>query len=68
MIQLYNLYLDKNCFDDDKFGLTPFYLLFHAWYELDEFGVNYYFEGANLSNIEDKAKEQPQIWIDKYMG
>lgn len=47
--------------------LMPFYLLYHGWGELEEIGANYYFEGADLDNIEGVIKEQAQIWIDKYV-
>lgn len=47
--------------------LMPFYLLYHGWDELEEIGVNYYFEGADLANIEEVIKEQAQIWIEKYV-
>lgn len=47
--------------------LMPFYLLYHGWDELEEIGVNYYFEGADLDNIEEVIKEQARIWIDKYV-
>jgi hypothetical protein len=47
--------------------LMPFYLLYHGWGELEEIGANYYFEGADLDNIEEVIKEQAQIWIDKYV-
>ena len=64
---LYDLSLDKDCFkDDDKFGLRPFYLLYHAWNELEDIGKNYYFEGADLNNIYEVIKEQAQEWMDKY--
>ena len=46
----------------------PFYLLYHGWDELEQIGENYYFEGANLNNIEEVIKEQAQIWIDKYIA
>ncbi|MEM6844017.1 MAG: hypothetical protein AAF632_17450 [Bacteroidota bacterium] len=47
--------------------LMPFYLLYHGWDELEEIGANYYFEGADLDNIEEVIKEQAKIWIDKYV-
>lgn len=50
-----------------KKGLMPFYLLHHGWCELEEIGVNYCFEGADLDNIEIVIKKQAQIWIDKYI-
>ena len=62
--ELYTLHLNTN----DEKGLMPFYLLYHGWCELEEIGANYYFEGANLDNIEEIIKEQAQIWIDKYIN
>lgn len=47
--------------------LMPFYLLYHGWDELEQIGANYYFEGADLDNIEEVIKEQAKIWIDKYV-
>lgn len=47
--------------------LMPFYLLYHGWGDLEEIGENYYYEGADINNIEDVLKEQAQIWIDKYV-
>lgn len=47
--------------------LMPFYLLYHGWDELEQIGGNYYFEGADLNNIEKVIKEQAQIWIDKFV-
>lgn len=47
--------------------LMPFYLLYSGWSELEEIGVNYYFEGADLDNIEEVTKDQARIWIDKYV-
>jgi hypothetical protein len=64
---LYKLFLDKDCFsNDDKYGLMPFYLLYHGWDELESIGVNYYFEGADLNNIEEVIQEQATNWIDKF--
>ena len=64
--KIYQIFLDENCFDiDNEYGLIPFYKLYHGWCELEEIGVNYYFEGANLDNIEEVIKEQAKIWIDK---
>jgi len=66
---LYDLFLEKDCFhNDNRFGLRPFYLLYHGWIELEDIGVNDYFEGANLNSIENVLKEQAQIWIDKYIN
>ncbi len=66
---LYKLFLDIDCFNnDDKYGLMPFYLIYHGWDELESIGANYYFEGADLDNIEEVIKEQAQIWIDKFIN
>jgi len=66
--ELYALFIEKDCFRGDKFGLMPFYLLYHGWSELEDIGANYYFEGADLDNIEEVVKEQAQIWIDEYIN
>lgn len=66
---IYGFFIEKDCFNnDDKFGLKPFYLLYHGWCELEDIGANYYFEGADLNNIEEVTKEQAQIWIDKFIN
>ncbi|NHN27730.1 hypothetical protein FIA58_018770 [Flavobacterium jejuense] len=44
-----------------------FYLLYHGWWELENIGANYYYEGANLNNIESVLKLEAKIWIDKYI-
>ena len=51
---------------DDR--LMPFYLLYHGWDQLEEIGVNYYFEGAELDNIKELIKEQAKIWIHEYVS
>ena len=63
LTKIYNICLDA----DMDSRLIPFYLLYHAWGDLEYNGENYYFEGADLSNIEGVLKEQAQIWIDKYV-
>ena len=63
LTKLYQICLNA---DMDK-RLMPFYLLYHGWDELEEIGVNYYFEGADLDNKEKVLKEQAKIWIDKYV-
>lgn len=56
------------CLDNDyESGLMNFYLIYHGWYELEEIGVNYYFEGADLDNIEEVLKKEARKWIDKYV-
>lgn len=56
------------CVDNDyESGLMTFYLIYHGWDELEEIGVNYYFEGADLDNIEEVLKNEAIKWIDKYV-
>ncbi|GGW75195.1 hypothetical protein DFQ11_1216 [Winogradskyella epiphytica] len=56
------------CVDNDyESGLMTFYLIYHGWDELEEMGVNYYFDGADLYNIEDELKKEARKWIDKYV-
>ncbi len=45
--------------------LMPFYMLRHGWMELEEMGVNYYYDGVNLSNIERAIKHEAKVWLDK---
>ena len=61
---LYQLCLDN----DYESGLMNFYLLYHAWEELEDIGVNYYFEGADLNNIEEVLKSEARKWIDNYIS
>lgn len=57
------------CVDNDyESGLMNFYLIYHGWDELEEIGVNYYFEGADLDNIEEVLKKEARKWIDKYVN
>jgi hypothetical protein len=42
-------------------------MIYHGWDELEELGVNYYFEGADLDNIEEELKKEARKWIDKYV-
>lgn len=56
------------CVENDyESGLMNFYLIYHGWDELEEIGVNYYFEGADLDNIEEVLKKESRKWIDKYV-
>ena len=56
------------CVDNDyESGLLNFYLIYHGWDELEEIGANYYFEGADLDNIEEVLKNEARKWIDKYV-
>jgi hypothetical protein len=47
--------------------IMDFYLLNHGWRELEEIGANYYFDGADLDNIEEVLKKAAKKWIDKYV-
>lgn len=60
--------LSQVCINNDFDNrVMNFYLLYHAWDELEEIGVNYYFEGADLDNIEEVLKKEARKWIDKYV-
>lgn len=60
--------LYKLCLEADyKYGLTPFYLLWFAWSDLEEKGYNYYYETATLDNFEDILKTEAESWINKYI-
>lgn len=52
--------------DYDK-RIMNFYLLYHGWWELEDIGANYYYEGADLNNIESILKLEAKIWIDKFI-
>ena len=60
---VYRIALDTNC----AFGLEPFYMLYYAWDELEELGVNYYYGGANKANIESLLKEEAQKWLNEHV-
>lgn len=56
------------CVDNDyEFELLNFYLIYHGWDELEEIGVNYYFDGADLDNIEEVLKKEARKWIEKHI-
>jgi hypothetical protein len=60
--ELYEISLENNY----GFGLGKFYLLYHAWIELDEMEVNFYYDGADKSNIEDIIKAEAEIWASEH--
>lgn len=53
-------------YDYDKRILT-FYDIYHGWSELEDIGANYYYEGADLNNIESVLQLEAKIWIEKYI-
>lgn len=56
------------CINNDyEYGLMDFCLIYYGWEELEEIGENYYFEGADLENIEEVLKNKARKWIDKYI-
>lgn len=60
--------LSQVCVNNDFDNrVMDFYLLFHAWDEMEEIGANYYYNGADLDNIETVIKLETKIWIDKYI-
>ncbi len=61
-------FLYQLCLDNDyEFGLMNFYLLYHGWHELEDIGVNYYYDDANLENIEEVLKKEAILWIEEYI-
>lgn len=64
LLALYQLCVDN----DYESGLMNFYLIYHGWDELEEIGVNYYFVGADLDNIEEVLKSEARKWIDIYVN
>src|SRR5690606_36003628 len=60
---LYQVFINNN-YDNRIFN---FYLLYHGWRELEDIGANYYYDGADLNNIETILKLEARIWIDKYI-
>ncbi len=61
--ELYKLCVNTNY----EFGLTTFYLLHHAWLDLEEDRYNYYYKGVTLDNIDRILKKQAKNWIDRYV-
>jgi len=60
--------LSKICLNNNMDNrLKTFYLLYHGWLELEEFGTNHYFESMHSYNIEEVVKTEASIWIDKYI-
>lgn len=53
--------------NDYEPGLMNFYLLFHAWDSLEEIGCNYYIEGVDLDNIQDRVQEYSRAWIAHFV-
>jgi len=61
--------LSQVCINNDfDQRIMNFYLLCHAWDELEEIGANYYFKGADLDNIEEVLKNEARKWIEKYIN
>ena len=60
---LSNLCLESNY---SKY-LMPFYLLNNGWWSLEDDGFNYYYEGANLNNIEELTILESKLLIVKYI-
>lgn len=60
---LYSIHLENNYPD----YTNPFYLLYHGWSDLESEGFNYYYDGANLNNIESVVKLESQKFIAKYI-
>jgi hypothetical protein len=61
---IYHLFLRNN----HPGELLKFYLFYHAWDELDNLGVNFYFPGADKDNIQEVLKQEATKWIDKYIN
>jgi hypothetical protein len=60
--------LSQVCISNDHDErIMDFYLLYHGWGELEEIGANYYYDGANLNNIETVLRLEARIWIDRYI-
>lgn len=64
---LYDLYFHEEQFGQGKdLGLVEFYLLQHAWDDLQFAQLTYYYENATLENISSICKEKAQEWLEKY--
>jgi len=59
--EIYNICIQNGYRDD----LMKFYLLYNAWDELDSMDVNFYYDGATKSNIEEIIKENATNWLDE---
>ncbi len=58
---LFELHLEY----DSGFDLMPFYLLYHAWYDLESgMAYNHYYNIASLENIESILKQEALEWLE----
>ncbi|WP_395074898.1 hypothetical protein [Flavobacterium sp.] len=57
--EIADLYYDCN----SDLEITDFYLLYLAWDELEEIGVNYYYENVDLKTIEATVIEKAKSWL-----
>lgn len=48
-------------------SVMTFYLLHHGWQELEDIGVDLYYGGTTLNNIEDVLKTEAENWIDLHI-
>nr|WP_322624911.1 hypothetical protein [uncultured Flavobacterium sp.] len=62
LIELSHLYN----YDDEEYGLHPFYLLLDAWHDLDHGLYNHYYNGATLDNIESIIKKEAEQWLENH--
>jgi hypothetical protein len=49
-------------------GLIPFHSLYYALDDLRSGGKDFYWEGANLSNIDEIVRNQARLWLAKGSG
>jgi hypothetical protein len=60
--------LQTLCIDNNyRRDLMPFYLLYHGWIELEEMGINLYYEEADMNNIEDILRRDAKKWIEEHV-
>ncbi len=66
LASLYDIYIMS---DDPAY--TVFFRLYHAWYDLEDDyvqnelnGIQFYYEGANLDNIESLVIHEAEKWLD----
>jgi len=48
---------------DYKYGLMPFYMIYHGWTELEDMGVNYYCKGQTPNDLELELREEASNWV-----
>ncbi|MCH2231158.1 MAG: hypothetical protein MK105_12520 [Crocinitomicaceae bacterium] len=65
LTELCGIIYEKDGLQNDTYNLMNFYLLHHGWSQLEDIGVNHYFAGASLNNIEEVVRDQAENWLSE---